>query len=650
MTNNPTLDGDVIHLLPEFLANQIAAGEVVQRPESVIKELVENACDAGATAVTVVVRGAGKSLIHILDNGCGMSRSDLAMSVKRHATSKIRTAEDLERIMTLGFRGEALASIAAVALLEIRTRRAEDEDGWKLIAEPLKPDVIEPFHTDVGTQIIVRNLFYNVPARKKFLKSDLTEFRYISETMLKLALSRPDIRFTFYDGDTLVFDAPVGTLRQRIEALFGEQTSQGILPVEYADQNLRIEGFVGQPHLAKQSRAGQFLFLNSRPIISRPLSHAVFQPFEHQIDKNYHPLYVLNLTLDPIKVDVNVHPQKHEVKFDDERGMYNAVHAAVSDALKKVNLIPELQFTGQAAESPFEKVQIGAARNDYALVNRLTGEIVEQNPSSSASDFGSSFSRNPPQSSSSDSSSLPRPASLPAGYHLPEYGTPVVSRAEQTAFDALFGGAEKTTAKHEQVQLLSGERQPSEYPMWQLHNKYVFVQSPKGVIVIDQHNAHERILYERALAAMNTALRSSQELLFPAKIIFAPDEATLVAELAEDLQALGFDFDIAPNGEAIVRGVPPDVRSGAEESALREIIEQYAEYSRLRHTEARDNLAASFACKAAIKTGEHLTFREMKQLVEDLFATSTPYVCPHGRPVILDFSLDEFDRRFGRTS
>jgi len=425
--------------------------------------------------------------------------------------------------------------------------------------------------------------------------------------------------------------------------------------VEYADNNFRIEGFVGQPHLAKQSRAGQFLFLNARPIISRPLSHAVFQPFEHQIDKNHHPFYVLNLALDPTKVDVNVHPQKHEVKFDDERGMYNAVHAAVSDALKKVNLIPELQFTGQAAESPFEKVQIGAARNDYALVNRLTGEIIEQNTPI----IGANSGGNRSQFSSPDSSLNSQRSSLPPGYHLPEYGSPTVSRAEQTAFDALFGGAKSNvdadrlrdvSPQQEQHQMPGYERQPSEYPMWQLHNKYVFVQSPKGVIVIDQHNAHERILYERALAAMNAALRTSQELLFPAKMMFAPDEATLVAELAEDLRSLGFDFDISPNGEATVRGVPPDVRGGTEESALREIIEQYTEYNRLRHTEARDNLAASFACKAAIKTGEHLTFPEMKQLVEDLFATSTPYVCPHGRPVILDFALDEFDRRFGRTS
>lgn len=639
------LDGDIIHLLPDFLANQIAAGEVVQRPESVVKELVENACDSGASFVSVVVRGAGKTLIHVLDNGCGMSRADLAMSVRRHATSKIRTSEDLERIMTLGFRGEALASIAAVALLEIRTARAGDEAGWKLLSEPLKPEVIEPLHVETGTQVIVRNLFYNVPARKKFLKSDLTEFRYISETMLKLALSRPDVRFTFFDGDNLVFDAPAGDLRSRITALFGEQTSFGIMPVEQRDRAVEITGYVGQPQLAKQSRAGQFLFLNNRPIISRPLSHAVFLPFEHLIDKNHHPFYVLNLTLDPGKVDVNVHPQKHEVKFDDERGMYNAVHAAVSEALSRTNLIPELQFRGQAAESPFEKVQIGAARNDFAVVNRLTGEIIE--PAAGAgreTSWERADKRGVSQFSPKQEAAG---APLPDGYRLPDYGGKPHGQQEYTAFEALFG-AEQTPRKQEQI---SQSGLPATgFPIWQLHNKYIFVQNPRGVIVIDQHNAHERVLYEKAIAAMNQGFRTSQELLFPVKIPFSPDEAALAAELADDLRALGFDFEIAPNGEATIKGVPSDVRGGAEELALRELLEQFAEYEKVRHTEARDNLAASFACKAAVKTGQHLTYREMKQLVDDLFACSTPYVCPHGRPVVLDFSLAEFDRRFGRTS
>ncbi len=646
------IQDDQIHLLPEFLANQIAAGEVVQRPESVVKELVENACDSGASEITVVVRGAGKSLIHVVDNGCGMSRADLAMSVKRHATSKIRTSEDLERILTLGFRGEALASIAAVAVLEIRTRRKEDENGWKLTTEPLKQELLEPFYTEIGSQAIVRNIFYNVPARKKFLKSDLTEFRYISETMLKLALSRPDIRFVFYDGDTLIFDAPSGDLRQRIASLFGEESSRSILPVDYQNDTLSIAGFVGQPHLAKQSRAGQFLFLNNRPIISRSLSHAVFLPFEHLIDKNSHPFYVVNLTVDPQKVDVNVHPQKHEVKFDNERSIYNAIHTAVSNALSQSNLIPELKFRNQMVEQPFEKVHIGAARNDYALINRITGEIIEQNrrETQETTNFinkqsAGTSGRQESFYSEKDSS---QSKNLPEGYHLPDYGTKPMQPHEHTAFDALFGHQQPTARKQDQD--ANDEFSISNMPMWQLHRKYIFVQSQKGVIIIDQHNAHERILYERALRYMNEGFRATQELLFPVKAPFSPDEKALVAELENDLRILGYDFELSTQNNIIIRGVPSDVRGGSEEQSLREVIEQYAEYSRIRQSDRRDNLAASFACKSAVKTGEFLELQEMKKLVSDLFACSSPYVCPHGRPVILDFSLSEFDRRFGRTS
>ena len=319
-----------IHILPEYIANQIAAGEVVQRPESVVKELVENSMDAGAEQISVVVRGSGKQLIHINDNGSGMTRDDLALSTKRHATSKIQTVQDLEHIMTLGFRGEALASIGAVAHLEIRTRMQEDEIGWKLTAEPLKDDTIEPFKSEKGTQIFVRNLFFNVPARKKFLRSDLTEFRHISETMLKFALARPDIRFTFYDADSLIFDVKPSSLEQRIVALMGERSASQLIPVEFAAPLVKVSGFVGQPSMAKQSRSGQYFFLNGRAITNRALTHAVFFPFEHLLDKNSHPFFVLNIEIDAEKVDVNVHPQKHEVKFDDERMVYNTIQQAVA--------------------------------------------------------------------------------------------------------------------------------------------------------------------------------------------------------------------------------------------------------------------------------------------------------------------------------
>ncbi|MES2766700.1 MAG: DNA mismatch repair endonuclease MutL, partial [Bacteroidota bacterium] len=349
-----------IHILPDFIANQIAAGEVVQRPESVVKELVENSLDAGADSVAIVVRGAGKKLIHVIDNGRGMERDDLQLALKRHATSKIQTMQDLERIQTLGFRGEALASISSVASVEIRTKREEDSLGWKLCSEPNEAEVLEPFSAEKGTQIFVKNLFFNVPARRKFLKSDLTEFRYISDTMLKFAVSNPAVRFTFYDDDTLIFDTKPSALKERICDVLGAQIENNLIEISFKNDFVEVSGFVGKPLLAKQSRAGQYLFLNGRSIMNRAVSHAVFSPFEHILDKNQHPFFVLNLAIDPEKVDINVHPQKHEVKFDDDRVVYNAVQQAVGEALQSNHFVPEVRFREQVAQSPFEKMRFGA--------------------------------------------------------------------------------------------------------------------------------------------------------------------------------------------------------------------------------------------------------------------------------------------------
>ncbi|MFN8359166.1 MAG: DNA mismatch repair endonuclease MutL [Candidatus Kapaibacterium sp.] len=637
---------NTIHILPEFIANQIAAGEVVQRPESVVKELVENSLDAGATQVSVVVRGAGKQLIHIADNGSGMTKDDLKLATKRHATSKITTVQDLEHIMTLGFRGEALASIGAVAHLEIRTRQEQEEFGWKLTAEPLKEDAIEPFKAEKGTQIFVRNLFYNVPARKKFLRSDLTEFRHISETMMKFALSRPQVRFTFFDADALVFDVKPSDLEQRIVALMGEKSASMLIPVEFATPLVKISGYIGQPAMAKQSRSGQYFYLNGRSIASRSLSHAVFFPFEHLLDKNSHPFFVLNIEIDHEKVDVNVHPQKHEVKFDDERMVYNAISQGVSEALQRSNLVREVHFREQVAQSPFEKIQLAPSStpNDVLLVNRLTGEIINSMPSPPQPQRSTS-SYQPPQPSTS---SMFAPSKTSGNFQemQSQSASKTFSGAQRSAFEALFGN--ELPQNNLSVAQIQEPNTPA-MTVWQLHNKYIFVQTDKGVMIIDQHNAHERILYERALKAMNEQYVNGQKLLFPVKIEISTSEKALIEELASDIEHLG--FDVSMEGMILeIRGVPLDVHSGEEEVALKEILAQFEEYQQIRQSDKRDNLAASFGCKAAIKTGHRLSEPEMRRLVEDLFATSTPYVCPHGRPVVVDFPLTEFDRRFGRTS
>ncbi len=634
------MDSQRIHILPEFLANQIAAGEVVQRPESAIKELVENSLDAGATHVTVVVRQAGKSLIHVIDNGSGMSKEDLALAPKRHATSKIRSAEDLLHIHTLGFRGEALASISSVAVLEIQTRREEDSHGWRLLAEPSRPDRIEAVQQEKGTQILVRNLFYNIPARRKFLRSDVTEFRHISDTMMRFALSNPDKRFTFHDGDSLIFDVRPQTLTERIRELFGDKVAGAIVPIELEGEHVRLSGYLGTPLIARSTRSQQFLFLNRRSISSRALSHAIYQAFEHLLDSSQHPMYVINIDMDVEKIDVNVHPQKTEVKFDDERFIYTLVHEAVLKALRTHSLIPEVHFNVQQAEQPFEKIAYGpseSTQDQVMLVNTRTGELV----TSRTTEFAPQGFR-PPDRSYQPQTSYRTGAAIPP----PESSAPWTSR-HQSAFDALF--AEPVSVDGQSSALDEERFALADNLVWQLHNKYIFVQSVEGFYVVDQHIAHERILYEKALAAMNNELRYAQKLLFPVALELNPSELVLLNELQDDIHAMG--YDIVRNGNSLeVHGVPLDVRSGEESRSVQELLEQYAEYQHIRTATRRDNLAASFGCRAAIKAGEPLSTPEMKKLLDDLFRCATPEVCPHGRPVLIKMELKELDRRFGRTS
>ncbi len=624
-----TNPNSTIQILPEVIANQIAAGEVVQRPESVVKELVENSIDAGATEITVVVKNAGKSLIHIIDNGKGMNKEDLSLACRRHATSKISTIDDLYRISTLGFRGEALASICSVAQVEIRTCREGDSHGWKLTVDGSSEQKIEPFPCERGTQIFIRNIFFNIPARKKFLRSDLSEFRYISETMMKFALARPDIRFVFYDGDSKIFDVKAESMKERVLSILGSDVEKALIPIEFENNILTIQGFVGEPRLARQSRGlRQLFYLNSRHIISKTLNYAVFSVFEHLIEKNSYPLFVLFLTLDPEKVDVNVHPQKHEVKFDDERSIFSAINLAVSQALAKVHLIPTIQLQEQTAQMPF----VPQRPDNQFLVNKLTGEIIEPttNHTQQFQQYTDSLAS---ERSRTNATITPR-----ANHFL----TPTSS-----AFDSLFQG--NTSQLNATQQQPNDGFEASKKSYFQLHQKYIVVENPEGMMIVDQHAAHERILYEKALQMMNREFSQSQRLLFPEEKTVSASEASYIKELQSELEALGFEFTFLSDTTIEVTGVPADIPSGEEHSALLEIIDTYSEYEKIAPSARRENLAASFGCKTALKTGKVLSIPEMTQLVNDLFNTSMPYVCQHGRPIILDFPLKELDKRFGRT-
>ena len=586
----------IVKVLPDHLANQIAAGEVVQRPESVVKELVENAVDAGATSVSVAVRQAGKQLIHVIDDGKGMVRGDLELATVRHATSKISKQDDLHAIRTLGFRGEALASIAAVADVEIRTRRPDEDTGYTLMSRPGTTFEIAAGSWDVGSQVLVRNLFYNVPARRKFLKSDLTEFRYISETMQKMALARPDLRFTFHDGDTLVFDVKPADLRQRIREILAIDSNKNLLHVEREEGDIAIEGYVGKPNTARQSRSGQFLFLNGRPIISRSLGHAVSSSYEHLLDSGQHPVFVLHLTVDPHRVDVNVHPQKHEVKFDDERSVYLLVQGAVTSALQSADVIPSFLGDVELSKSPLQSLP--TERNEPpTVVNRLTGEIHQG-----------------------------RAPAMPSMPHGQPRG---LSGREREAVDQLFG---------------KQEQQVNDV----LHagNQYIVTTSSDGIVIVDQRAAHERVLFERIMSKGQTSKGTEQSLLFSVEIRMSPTQITILKEYMEELSVLGFKLEVKSEGKVEVHAVPSDVQPGNEDKVLGSMIDSLEQAGRLPRERRQEGVAAAFAARQAMRRGETLSSSEMQHLVSDLFSCSVPHMTANGEPTYIVIPFDELVQRF----
>ena len=608
-----------IHILPDHLANQIAAGEVVQRPESVVKELVENAIDAGATSISVVVRQAGKQLIHIIDDGGGMQRADLELATVRHATSKIRTEHDLHEIRTLGFRGEALASIAAVADVEIRSQRRGEDSGYTLISRPGQAPEIIASVPGPGTQVIVRNLFSNVPARRKFLKSDLTEFRHISETMQKMALSRPDLRFTFHDGDILVFDVRPAELRRRIMDILAIDAAKHLVPVAGDENGIAVEGYVGLPSTARQSRSGQFLFLNGRPILSRSLAHAVLSAYEHLLDHGQHPVFVLHLTVDPHKVDVNVHPQKHEVKFEDERAAYLVIQAAVTLALRSAEVIPSFLGDVPLASRPLQSLP-SSPSGVPTYVNRLTGEITEGLPEGLPLGLQSGLPSGLPSGS---------PTWNPTQRHtLGPTQRPTLGPT-QRQIDALFERSDDEVSQVMQAGL-----------------QYVVTTSAEGLVAIDQHAAHERVIYERVMKRQPQDAQSGQALLFAVTIKLSPSRVTVLREYLDEFTTLGFRLEIINAGTVEIHAVPTDVQPGNEEATLEGMMQSLEDVGRLPRERRREGIAAVYAARQAMRRGDRLSGGEMRALVRDLFACSVPHLTPHGEPTYIVIPFDELVQRF----
>ncbi len=615
-----------IKILPENIANKIAAGEVVQRPESVVKELLENSIDAGAKNIDLIIKKAGKSLIQVCDDGSGMNEEDAVLCIQKHATSKIFNYEDLEAIATLGFRGEALSSISAVSQLEIKTERAEDEIGTLVRLEDSGTIIKEKGSFSKGTIVTVKNLFYNTPARRNFLKTDVTELKHIIDTFNKIALSHPELHFRFYNDDQLIYDYSPGDLENRIKQIFAENMPDALIPVEEKTDYLSIYGYVGKPTLLKKSKGDQYLFLNNRYVVSKQINHAVFTAYENILEKGDYPFFILFIELDPHKIDVNVHPSKLEVRFDDEKDVYNFVLAVVRKSLGTHDLVPAMAFTETTHETEklgfnsFNKIE----RNDFSDRPVFTEKKSYARVDFSDKDIDLIFSTIPDN----------------------------VQRVEKSRQPAEhpFENTQQREIIHSTPEKNSVQKKEELPFLIQLHNKYILSQIKTGLMIIDQHVAHERILYEKALSRMEANLPFSQQLLFPRTIQLDPARALLVKEMHPLLSKLGFELKFFGKTTIVIEGVPDDVKQGSEEKILLEIVEEYSTNQREKKLEERDNMAKSYSCRTAIKAGDKLSDKEMRLLIDQLFATSMPYVCPHGRPVMVKISLDEFDRRFGRTS
>jgi len=600
-----------IKILPENLANKIAAGEVVNRPDSVVKELLENSIDAGAQNIDVLIKGAGKTLIRVVDDGEGMSEDDAVLSIQRHATSKISTIEDLDGIKTLGFRGEALASIASVSIFELKTERADQELGTFIKIDETSNITREKGSFAKGTSIAVKNLFYNVPARRNFLKSNQTELKHIIETFKKISLSYPEIGFKFYNDDDLVFDFRKGSVYERMKNVFADNILDAVLEISEITEYISITGFVTKPAYLRRSKGEQYFFINKRFVQSRIVNHAVFTAFEHVLEKGDYPFFVLFMHVDPKKIDVNVHPSKLEVKFDDEREVYSFVQAVIKKTIGSYDLVPNITFGDLPADNE-------ALRYRSFMPGEQRG--FSDRPGQPISDL--------------DVNRLFDDLSRELNVITPD--AEVIAPFDERQTTEIFH--ENGIAKHNETPFLV-----------QLHNKYILTQIKSGLMIIDAHVAHERILYELALKSFEANIPFSQRLLFPKSLKLDPADYDLAKELESYLVNLGFEIKFQSKNTIVIVGIPSDVKVEGESETLLGILHEYRKNEQFSQLEVRDNLAKSYSCKAAIKAGDRLNENEMRILVDKLFATSMPYVCPHGRPIVIKIPLEEFDKRFGRT-
>jgi DNA mismatch repair protein MutL len=618
-----------IKILPQYIANRIAAGEVVGRPEAVVKELIENSIDAGAKNITLLIRDAGKTLIQVIDDGVGMNEDDAVMSFQRHATSKITDADDLEHIKTLGFRGEALASIAAVSQVELKTKTADDELGTLIKNNGSEITEHTKTQAEKGTSISVRNLFFNTPARRNFLKTNQTEFKHIYETFVRLAIANHDVSFTLINEDEEVFDLHATDLQSRLLQIYGVDAAASLLEVEYANELISLKGFISKPSFTKKTKQDQILFLNNRYVVSKSLSYAVHMAYEDLIEKGDYPNFYLFLNIDPVKFDINVHPSKLEVKFEDERSIFSFIRKGVWSTLDKNDLIVSAKIDNNAPERQPNILSSSSFTGKQNYNSSFTFKKHEEAGGSQGSaTIHEMFSGQPVDKIEAVTDNINN-SDVPQAFEHPVDIDDVLSDKihKESTTDSLV----------------------SKNELWQFQRKYIMYQLDSMLMVIDQHAAHERILYEQALDRLNSNANLSQQLLMPIYIEMNPVDFEIAKSLEKELKALGFDIEVQSKRKIKVKGIPSDVKIGNEAEILQEMIDEFKENDVKLNLEKRDNLAKSYGCKHAIKAGDALSESEMLNLIDKLFSVKMPYVCPHGRPTIIKISMDELDKMFART-
>ena len=610
---------DIIQLLPDSVANQIAAGEVIQRPASVVKELVENAVDAKADSITINIKDAGKTLIQVIDNGTGMSDTDARLSFERHSTSKIKTADDLFAISTMGFRGEALASIAAIAKAELKTRQENSEIGTQITIEGSKVINQEPTSCAKGSNFAVKNLFFNVPARRKFLKSNTTEFGHITSEFQRIALANPEVEFKLYHNDSEIYVLPKANIRQRIVSVFGKRINQNLITIESNTSIISIKGFIGKPEYARKKSGEQFFFINNRYMRSAYFNKAIINAYDQILQPETVPSYFLYLTADPSTIDVNIHPTKTEIKFEDQQAIWQILHSAVKQALGKNNIVPSIDFN---QEQGFD-IPVLSKNTD------IRNPQIEIDPTFNPFEHKKPVSKNPKSSAIS------------------------LEKENLVNWDKLYEGFEKENQQSDEFSFISNENSQQTITdpdvsekYFHFKNKYILTPVKSGLMIIDQKRAHERILFEKFLNTLSFESAVTQKSLYPKTIELDAKDHALLMDINDDLKSLGFDIDDFGGNSIVINGMPADSSNQEPEQIIDKFLNEYSTGEVDAKTQAKEKIAKSLAKASAISSNQTLNNKEMREMVDMLFACQNPNYSPFGKLIVSIIKTDELEKRF----